>query len=304
MAQTSDGGYIVTGAILLIFGEYALKRDFWIAKLFPNGDVEWQKSYGIGDVPDPYIENAAYSVQQTSDGGYIVTGKTESLSNDFWVLKLSSDGSVEWQKSYGGSNNDRAYSVQQTSDDGYIVAGYTESFGAGSTDFWVLKLSSDGSVEWQKTYGGSNNDRAVSVQQTSDGGYIVVGLSKIQGQWEADIWILKLFPNGDVDWQRTYEHSYIMEHHLIQQTSDGGYIFAADTISFGAGGQDILVMKLLPDGDIYPSCGLIEELDVIVTETNILPLDTNALPITISIPLPSENYLLFRERPGPKAQPD
>ena len=100
---------------------------------------------------------------------------------DLLVLKLNPDGTVAWQKTYGGSQSDYAYSIQQTSDGGYIVAGGTVSFGAGGSDFWILKLDSDGSVAWQKTYGGLNDDYAQSIQQTSDGGYIVAGNTHSSG---------------------------------------------------------------------------------------------------------------------------
>ena len=120
----------------------------------------------------------AKSIQQTSDGGYIVAGSTgsfgDSLAN-YWVLKLDASGNVSWQNTYGGSGLDYAASIEQTSDGGYIVAGNTWSFGAGSSNVWILKLESNGDVSWQRTYGGTNGEGANSIQQTTDGGYIVAG---------------------------------------------------------------------------------------------------------------------------------
>jgi hypothetical protein len=113
-------------------------------------------------------------------------------------LKLDSTGNVTWQKTYGGESYDGAYSIHQTSEGGYIVAGYTESFGAGSHDFWVLKLDSTGNVTWQKTYGGTNWEQAYSIQQTSEGGYIVAGYTRSFGAGSYDFWVLKLDSNGTI----------------------------------------------------------------------------------------------------------
>ncbi len=121
---------------------------------------------------------------------------------DFWVLKLNSNGTVAWQKTYGGTNSDYAYdqanSIPQTADGGYIVAGDTLSFGAGAADFWVLKLNSNGTVAWQKTYGGTKVDYANSIQQTADGGYIVAGYTNSFGAGGVNFWVLKLDANGNI----------------------------------------------------------------------------------------------------------
>ena len=126
-------------------------------------------------------DDRANSIQQTADGGFIVAGSTSSSGaggSDAWILKLNADGAVAWQKTYGGSNDDRADSIQQTADGGFIVAGSTSSFGAGGSDAWVLKLNADGAVAWQKTYGGSNDDRADSIRQAADGGLHRSGLDQ------------------------------------------------------------------------------------------------------------------------------
>ncbi|MDO8137965.1 MAG: hypothetical protein Q6354_10030, partial [Candidatus Brocadiales bacterium] len=191
------------------------------------------------------------SIQQTGDGGYIVAGRTDSFGAghiDVWVLKLRPDGTVEWQKSYGGGDWDVADSIQQTADGGYIVIGKTKSFGAGRVDFLVLKLRQDGTVEWQKTYGGAGEDWASSIQQSNDGGYIVVGNTCASFGGSLGMWVLKLQPDGAVAWQKSYGGSDGESGHSVQQTSDGGYIVVGDTYSFGAGGLDVWVLKLNPDG--------------------------------------------------------
>jgi len=160
-----------------------------------------------------------------------------------------------WQKTFGGSSWDEAYSIQQTSDGGYIVAGLTISFGAGEDDVYILKLDSNGNLVWQKTFGGSYSDGANSIQQTSDGGYIVAGWSfPYSAGWE-DVYILKLDSDGNLIWQKTFGGSNSDGAYYIQQTSDGGYIVAGRTRSFGAGGSDVYILKLDADGNtgLYPN---------------------------------------------------
>ena len=245
--QTSDGGYIVAGST----GSFgAGNLDIWVLKLNTDGSIAWQSTYGGSSVDE------ATTIQQTSDGGYIVAGDTMSFGAgnlDLWVLKLNADGSIAWQKTYGGSSQDQATSIQQTSDGGYIVAGYTMSFGAGNFDIWVLKLNADGSIAWQKTYAGSGGAYgawAYSIQQTSDGGYIVAGGTDSFGAGYADLWVLKLNADGSIAWQKTYGGWSSDVATSIQQTSDGGYIVAGGTASFGAGSSDLWVLKLDSNGNI------------------------------------------------------
>src|SRR3989338_8045342 len=231
-------------ATCLLFTIYCL--------LFPATPVfseimGWAATYG-GEGWD-----VAESVQQTREGGYIVAGSTKSFGagkDDVWVLKLGPDGTIEWQKTYGGTSSDWANSVQQTSDGGYIVAGGTESFGAGDSDVWVLKLRADGGIEWQKAYGGTSSDWAKSVQQTSDGGYVVAGATASFDVFLglSKFWVLKLRADGTVEGQRAYGGESGEVARSIQQTSEGGYIVAGETNSFGVRGSNIWVLKLSPDG--------------------------------------------------------
>ncbi len=196
-------------------------------------------------------EDKASSVQQTEDGGYIVTGSTSSYGagdKDIWILKLDVSGNVEWQKTFGGSGVDEASAVLQTAEGGFIVAGHTSSFGAGKNDAWILKLDKDGNVQWQKTYGGAEDDEAYSIQQTSDSGYIVAGSTASFGVEKMDAWILKLGADGQIEWQKTFGGSEDDSAHDVQQLSDGSYIFAGTTASFGAGKKDVWVLKLGTDG--------------------------------------------------------
>ena len=194
---------------------------------------------------------------KTSDGGYIIAGQFWTPGGnqyDFWVLKLKKDGSIDWQKTYGGRDWDIAFATEQTSDGGFIVTGSTGSFGAGDYDVWVLKLNPQGDIVWQKTYGGPGGDYPGSIEQTKDGGYIVAGTTSSFGEGSYDLWILKLDENGAVVWDKTYggkdEESEYFRHIPIEQTSDLGFIVAGSTKSFGAGDDDLWVLKLDPNGSI------------------------------------------------------
>lgn len=297
--QTRDGGYIVAGKIVF----FAPKpSDVWLLKLRADGTVEWEKTYG-GEKWDE-----AKSIQETRDGGYVVAGSTSSFGaedSDVWVLKLRSDGTIEWQKGYGGANGDGAESIHQTGDGGYIVVGKTQSFGTEGRggeiwDFWVLKLRPDGAIEWQKTYGGKGWDWARCIQETRNGGYIVAGSTASFGAGDFDLWVLKLRADGAVEWQKTYGGVKEDHAHAILETSDGGYIVAGETWSFGAGEGDIWVLKLRPDGSIVPSCDFVRDTSIsgkdstatgsttsatrITRDINVIPIDTSATVRDTNIP--------------------
>jgi uncharacterized protein YuzE len=242
--QTSDGGYIVAG-YTYSFG--AGNDDAILIKTDANGNIIWSKTYG-GTSTD-----GAYSVQQTSDGGYIVAGYTYSFGagdRDAFLVKTDANGNLEWAKTYGGTGDDRAYSVQQTSDGGYIVTGFTYSFGAGLTDVFLIKTDANGNIIWAKTYGGASDDRNLAVRQTSDGGYIVVGRTTSFGAGNWDIFLIKTDANGNIIWAKTYGGANIEAGYSVQQTSDGGYIVAGETSSFGAGGSDFFLIKTDANGNI------------------------------------------------------
>jgi hypothetical protein len=244
--QTTDGGFIVAG-FTASFG--AGSNDFWVFKLDTSGNVQWQKVYGGTNA------DTAYSIQQTMDGGYVVAGRTYSFGAsapgfyNLWILKLDASGNVQWRKVYGGASHDSANSIQQTTDGGFVVAGSTYSFGAGSVDVWVLKLSSLGVIEWQKAYGGALVDSASSIQQTSDGGFVVAGWAQLGAELR-DIWVLKLNALGVIQWQKTYGGASNDYAYSIQQTTNGDYIVAGDTASFGGGNGDVWVLKLDPSGGV------------------------------------------------------
>jgi len=269
--QTNDGGYILAGESNSTDFDVTGNNggvDFWIVKTSSQGSLQWQKSLGGSGV------DMARSIQQTADGGYIIAGNSNSTDGDvtgnhggvdFWIVKTSSQGGIEWQKSLGGSNHEVAYSIQQTEDGGYIVAGYSSSTDGdvsgnhGGEDYWVVKMNASGGIEWQKSLGGSGSERAKSISQTSDGGYIVAGYSSstdgdVTGnQGNFDFWVVKLNAAGILQWQKSIGGSDNDQANSINQTTDGGYILAGYShsndgdITGNHGGSDFWVVKLEPD---------------------------------------------------------
>jgi PGF-CTERM protein len=185
--QTSDGGYILAGSIGSVS---ALDYDFWLVKTDSNGNELWNKILKLS------APEGACPVQQTSDGGYIIAGYTRGdvgyTRGDFWLVKTDSNGNELWNKTFGGAEPEWAYSVQQTSDDGYIIAGYKRLMDVSGKDFWLVKTDSNGNKQWDLTLGGINDEIAYSVQQTTDGGYILAGVTASYGAGHGDAWLMKL----------------------------------------------------------------------------------------------------------------
>jgi hypothetical protein len=186
--------------------------------------------------------NAGNSVQQTSDGGYIIAGTYDygGANPQVYLIKTNASGDTLWSRTYGGTNWDKGYSVQQTSDGGYIIGGFTSSFGAGSYDVYLIKTNATGDTLWTRTYGGTGDDGGYSVQQTQDGGYIVAGWNNSFGNG-AQVYLVKTDASGDTLWTRNYGGTDYDYGRSVQQTTDGGYVIAGQTNSFGNSTQVYLV---------------------------------------------------------------
>jgi hypothetical protein len=191
------------------------------------------------------------------------------------VLKLDGSGAVEWQKTYGGPHDEYARSIRQTFDGGYVVAGYTQSFGAGGWDIWVLKLDSLGAVQWQRTYGGPEDEVTYSIERALDGGYVVAGWTDSFGAGDGDVWVLKLSGDGSIEWERTFGADKSDFAAGVREASGGGFFVAGGTQSFGAGGRDLWVLKLDEGGNI-PGCPLAGESSALTTQTEVVGVDSAA----------------------------
>jgi predicted secreted protein len=201
---------------------------------------EWSHTYGgSGD-------NEFYSLVRTTDGGYALAGYTNSSGAggyDAWLVKTDSSGTMQWSHTYGGPDADAAFSVVQTNDTGYALAGYTDSYGAGDYDAWLVKTDSSGRIQWNQTYGGTAQDGAYSVVQTSDGGYALAGFTDSYGAGGYDFWLVKTDSSGRMVWNQTYGGTGDEQASSVIQTSDGGYALAGYTNSFGAGSYDFWLVK-------------------------------------------------------------
>ena len=241
--QTNDGGYIILGGTES-YG--AGNRDIYLIKTDGNGDSLWTKTFGGAS------QDFGNSVQQTNDGGYIVTGVTESYgagNKDAYLIKTDASGDSLWTKTFGGSKFDLGNSVQQTNDGGYIVTGRTASFGAGSLDVYLIKTDGNGDSLWTKTFGGSSFDLGFSVQQTTDGGYIIIGGTDSYGNGDRDFYLIKTDVNGDLIWTKTFGGIFRDVGSSVQQTTDGGFIITGYTSS-GNGDRDLLLIKADGNGNI------------------------------------------------------
>jgi hypothetical protein len=243
LIQTSDGGYTIAG-YTESFG--AGEWDVYVVKLDAHGNLQWTKTIG-GEKND-----GGRSLIQTSDGGYAIAGATKSFGaggEDVYVVKLDAKGNLQWTKTIGGPKDDWGRSLIQTSDGGYAIADYTNSFGAGMLDVYVVKLDASGNLQWTKTIGGPEIEEGRSLIQTSDGGYAIAGFTFSFGAGEDDVYVVKLDANGNLQWTKTIGGPKSEGGNSIIQTSDGGYAIAGYTSSFGAGWQDVYVVKLDKNGD-------------------------------------------------------
>lgn len=240
----ADGGYVIAGTTYS-FG--AGSYDAYLVKTDDQGDSLWMRTYG-----GPGAEYA-YSVEPTLDGGYILAGYTSSSGsggNDFYLVKTDQYGNAAWEETYGGGGDDRARAVRQTlPDSGYIIAGYTASFGLGAESMYLVKTDASGIVAWTRTYGGPDWDEATDVEQTPDGGYIVVGSTASFGSGMDEVYLIKTEPDGDSVWTRTIGAAGSDYGYSVDVTRpDSGFIVAGATYSFGAGSQ-VYLARTTAHGD-------------------------------------------------------
>jgi len=282
VVNTTDGGYAILGHAQSMDGDVLNKSnesyDYWLLKFDATNQLQWQKTYGGSD------DDRGVDLIQTSDYGYAVIGKSKSNDlevsenagfDDFWVSKLDSSGTIIWEYSFGFAGSDTPYSIIQTNDDGYLLSGVLDvsaSNGQGDRnsilsrhaggDYWVIKLNASGVKQWSNYYGGSFTDTAYDAIQTEDDGYIIIGSSDsddvdiTNNLGSYDFWILKISATGTLVWEKSFGGSEIDEAHAISQATDGNYLIVGDTrsndleISQNNGAADLWIVKITPEGTL------------------------------------------------------
>lgn len=241
--QTNDDGFIAVGNTRSFD---VGNSDIWLIKTNNAGEMIWDKTFG-----GPEFDSAS-EVWQTDDGGFVVFGYTSSFGaggRDMWLFKTDADGNILWEKTYGGTKDDQGHSMKQTNDGGYILSGgkYTTD-STNKFDIWLIKTDINGEIIWDKTYGGSEHETAQSVQQTTDGGYIICAEKEVGGLDEYDIWLLKTDGKGVVLWEKMFGGFNWDRGWSVQQTADGGYVIAGDT--FAGPRVDGLLIKTDSNGEM------------------------------------------------------
>ncbi len=249
LIQTGDGGFVIVGGTQS-FG--AGNYDVWLVKTDASGNALWNRTYGGGSL------DSAEAVVQTVDGGYLIAGATWSVgagNGDVWLIKTDVSGNVQWNRTYGGTGADMAHALLRTNDGGYAVAAYTESYGAGASDFWLIRVDASGNMQWNKTYGGRRADWPQAMVQSVDGRYAIVGYTESLGAGASDFWLVNTDASGNALWNQTYGGTGSDWAEALVQADDGGYAIAGRTASFGAGGYDFWLVKTDPSGAIpeFPS---------------------------------------------------
>jgi hypothetical protein len=252
--QTTDGGYIITGYSLSATpsnnGPYV-----YLIKTDVNGVEQWNQTFG------PYW-SFGMSVQETSDGGYIITGYTGGfvgIGYQFYLIKTDGTGNIQWNNNFGGILDEHSFSVQQTTDGGYIIVGNRNTFGMLDHDVYLVKTDSIGVEQWSQTYGGTGSDRGSSVQQTTDGGYVITGETSSFGNGGYDVYLVKTDGNGVEQWTKTFGGADDDRGNSVQQTTDGGYIITGYIGATGSGGaagfgsENVYVIKTDSNGCINTS---------------------------------------------------
>ena len=279
--QTLDGGYAIIGFSFSNDGDVTDNsglQDYWLAKLDANGNITWQKSFGYQGA------DSGISVIQTNDQGYIVSGildvtasgglgnssrsENRHAGGDYWVLKLNSTGDIEWSKYFGGNATDTPEGIVQTDDNGFIIAGGSDSEDTdisnnnGSYDFWVVRISASGNLVWEKSFGGDQIDEARAIVKSGDGNYIIAGDTRSNdndisnNNGAADLWLIKISPNGDLLWEKTIGGTSFDVARAIVKSQDNGFLLAGSSrsddidVSENNGQNDAWVLKVDANGNL------------------------------------------------------
>ena len=246
IVQTPDKGFIFTGRVGDIF------PDTWLVRTDSLGDTLWTRTFEI------YGIYYCASISSTNDGGFILGGYTDNLfywdqpdgqDFDLLLIKIDSLGNTLWTKIIGRDYSDHGYEVQQTINGGYVIAGETRSFGDDYGDVWLVQTDSLGDTVWTRTYGGPEHDRAHSICQTRDSGFILTGWSNsfVNNDW--DIYIVRTDFKGDTLWTKTVSSPGVDNGKYVRQTSDNGFIITGFTSPLGEDSCNAWLIKIGPESD-------------------------------------------------------
>jgi hypothetical protein len=235
-----NSGFIITGCRYCAFAT----RKIYLVKTDTLGDIIWAKQYA------PNVDQAAYDIELTDVNNYVIIGyaSVQSGSPYVYLFKTDQDGTLLWSR-YFGAGYDIGYSLCRTNDGGFAIAGRTDSFGYGSADVYVIKVNDSGAPQWTTTYGGAAYDEGRSIEQTSDGGYIIAGYSSSFGHGNADVYLVRTDENGDTLWTRTYGGPNLDKGYSVIQRDDGGFLITGVTASFGHGAYDLYLIRTKANGD-------------------------------------------------------
>lgn len=279
---TNDGGYAVVGYSRSNDGDASKNeglQDYWIIKIDATGNLQWEQSFGFGGI------DRGFSLVQTSDNGYFVTGFLDVTASDgggnddaksftkhgvgeFWGIKLDASGNMEWRRYFGGTNNDRSYDVITTPDDAFLMIGSSESDDfditnpKGSYDYWIVKVNNNGEKIWEKNFGGTEIDVAYGIAATDDGNYIIIGDSRSEDvdidnfRGNADLWMIKIAEDGNLIWKKSFGGTEFDTGRGICKTNNNTFIITGNTRSNDVdlienkGQSDALTLIINKDGEV------------------------------------------------------
>jgi hypothetical protein len=254
--QTQDGGFAIIGTSSSTDGDVSINaglKDFWMAKLDASGNLIWQKSFGFSGI------DSGYTLLQTDDNGYFITGvldvtasggqgnsktnQSQHAGGDYWALKLTASGDLEWSKYFGGNYTDTPYDAIQTQDNNYIIVGSSDSddtdisSNIGTYDFWVTKISTSGTLIWEKSFGGTQIDEARAIVESNDGNFIIAGdtrsndINVSENKGAADLWLIKINFEGNLLWEKTIGGTNFDVARSIHKTANNNLVIAGSSRS-------------------------------------------------------------------------
>jgi hypothetical protein len=246
---TGDGGYLLVGATNYSH-QNTRREDIYLVKTDAAGELLWGRAYGGDDF------DRGNAVTETSGGGFIILGETASTGAgdwDIYLLHVDQDGQEIWSRTFGGPGKERANAILQTADGGYLLVGQTASFGVGGADLYLVKTDDQGVEVWSRTYGSEANEEGYAVQQTPDGGFLVLA-EVLQGEavyvdQKPDILLLKTDGAGEELWSQVWETEDADGGHVLLSISDGAYLIAGITAPAGDQSDiDVLFVKIDAEG--------------------------------------------------------